>query len=443
MKPGLIRSLAGLLILISIDACTLPYSSPRLSPPTADFPGINDALILSGSNKTVDVVLVHGMCTHTPEWVTDTNQALAKALQMTLDGDNKPIPIGNLIAGQPAKNTAQLYVHHLTGRGYTVNTFAILWSPISDAAKAKLCYDSSAGNANCPAAGDATTGKRVLANRYLKETLLDNCLADAVYYAGNDGRNALQTAIRQGVSTALFGDPTDLCGTSSSAQRRRPLHAESRTPIVFITESLGSKMLYDTLVETLNTCDIAGHAEFSEALQGPIEVFMAANQLPILSLAYSPRVSAHRAKDLSKTPDVIPTIAAPALGPVLDVIGLSPGGGVPSSSVRRTMLAPDGQPSTLTPKWVVAFSDPNDLFSYTLRSLMCTSDDDCAKPNGTQFSDVLVSNDRSYLFVIENPETAHTTYLNRTAIGIGQQVEKLIVCGGQAFVKGCEPPPGS
>jgi hypothetical protein len=435
---------AILLFLGLLCGCALPYRSPQFLPASADFPGIYDALSES-KDKSVDVVMVHGMCTHDASWVTDTNVALAAALGMTLDTKTEfPVAIGNSADDNPS-HVAQLFSHKITGSGYTVNTYAILWSPISDGAKDKLCYDVSAGNASCAAAsGNYSTGKRVWINRMAKEDLLDNCLADAVYYAGDSGRKLLQSAIREGISTALFGDATDQCGVSASRKRKEKTRPEDRSPLIFITESLGSKMLFDTLVNTANSCHAAGHIEFAQELQRPIEVFMAANQLPILSLADTPRVSKSVIHDLGGNDAArISTESVDVLGPVVDVLSLSATGGIPTQAQRRAATKFPSQSTSLpTLKWVVAFSDPNDVLSYALRPFACRNASTCVDKKGIDFSDVLVSNDWSYFFSFENPYSAHTQYLSRTALGTNQDVTKMIVCGGQAFQHGCEMPGG-
>lgn len=233
MRLNLRTLVSSVLAFVLTSGCTLPYRTPQLFPEGADFPGINDALQMS-STQSVNIVLVHGMCTHDISWVSDTNTALAKELGMSFDSsEGVSIPIGDDVAANMSGAKGLLVEHHLKGNGSTVNTFSILWSPISDAAKSRLCYDVSDGNKTCPAAGNTNTGKRVWVNRYFKENLLDNCLADAVYYAGAPGRTALQSAIREGISVALFGDPHDLCGDSSArgGPRHRAPQARRRSSL--------------------------------------------------------------------------------------------------------------------------------------------------------------------------------------------------------------------
>ncbi len=438
MELRRISIIAIVCMCIQLAACAAPYRTPIFNPEASDFPGIYDALTISETTSSVDVILVHGMCTHKEDWVTKTNQELAEALNMKLEDDSDP-PVLLTDASSPDETSraAKLYVKHMSGFGYTVNTFSILWSPITDDAKAALCFDVSAGNASCSSAGTATTGKRVWANRFLKETMLDNCLADAVYYAGDAGKQKIQTAIRRGVSWVLFGNQDSLCG-EQAAVAMVPGN-RTGTPLVFLTESLGSKMLYDTLENATTSCKTRNLGGLAEALNRPIEVFMAANQMPILSLADAAPGGTSNPNLASETARKAASMnVAPGVSPVIDVLSLSSKGGVPTAAFRTQSDKRKGL-AVIVPKWVVAFSDPNDLFSYTLRSSNCGDGQTCGSVDNINFSDVLVSNDWSYLFLLENPYSAHTEYLNRSASGIGQVVAKMIACGGSNYKESCYP----
>jgi hypothetical protein len=65
---------------------------------------------------------------------------------------------------------------------------------------------------------------------------------------------------------------------------------------------------------------------------------------------------------------------------------------------------------------VVAFTDPNDLLSYRLLPARYTAPD-------VAVADVLVSNDSSWLGLVENPMTAHLDYLANPDVGT------MIACG--------------
>ena len=63
----------------------------------------------------------------------------------------------------------------------------------------------------------------------------------------------------------------------------------------------------------------------------------------------------------------------------------------------------------------MAFSDPNDLLSYTLQT------DRYAREGVTAY--ILVSNAPTYLGLLERPDYAHLDYLSNPGVG------RLIACG--------------
>jgi hypothetical protein len=56
---------------------------------------------------------------------------------------------------------------------------------------------------------------------------------------------------------------------------------------------------------------------------------------------------------------------------------------------------------------VVAFTDPNDFFSFRLKHVA---------PSNVQISNVIVSNDWTYLGILERPDTAHCGYAWNPAV---------------------------
>jgi hypothetical protein len=84
---------------------------------------------------------------------------------------------------------------------------------------------------------------------------------------------------------------------------------------------------------------------------------------------------------------------------------------------------PNRRADTLQRLAVVAFTDPNDLLSYRLLPARYTAPD-------VAVADVLVSNDSTWLGLIENPMTAHLNYL------ANPEVATLIACG-HPRVTGC------
>ncbi|MBE0548487.1 MAG: hypothetical protein IH627_12750 [Rubrivivax sp.] len=165
-------------------------------------------------------------------------------------------------------------------------------------------------------------------------------------------------------------------------------------PIVFISESLGSKVAFDAIYKLQTSPDAAEEAAGVRIFDRFAQVFMGANQLPILALADQDISDGVKARGLSDYP-------ADSLGALLG-----------SRTLRSSVMAQ-------RPLQVVAFTDPNDLLSYALaRSTSEISFD---------VIDVIVSNESTLFGLFERPDTAHTGYLKN---GV---VTKLIACG----TKGC------
>jgi hypothetical protein len=70
----------------------------------------------------------------------------------------------------------------------------------------------------------------------------------------------------------------------------------------------------------------------------------------------------------------------------------------------------------------VAFTDPNDLLSYTLPPQQYAQ-------LGVTVYNILVSNAPTYLGLLERPDTAHLEYLNNPDVG------RLIACGQPASAR--------
>jgi hypothetical protein len=165
-------------------------------------------------------------------------------------------------------------------------------------------------------------------------------------------------------------------------------------PVMYLSESLGSKVLGDALV-----CSTPAVAErVYPQLARTSHLFLGANQIPLLNLGHRgpgcPAVLARR----DRTP-----------------LGLRPGdGGVHglaelikrAQSVRAEFVA--------EPTIVVAFTDPNDLLSYTVAS------DDFG---GLPVVNVIVSNDWTWFGAFENPLTAHEGYR------VNDDVTDILRCG--------------
>jgi predicted alpha/beta hydrolase family esterase len=168
--------------------------------------------------------------------------------------------------------------------------------------------------------------------------ILNDVGPDPMIYV-TDQENLILTATQQSICWMLAsgeGDEIDddqstVCGVSSLSR----LSSLEKYNIVFITHSLGSRIIMDALgeiVETLNDEQIvAGHPALISKMQAKeMTVFMLSNQMPLLQIG----------------------LPAPAV--VGQIAGYCREGG--QNFARRAFKKLD----------IVAFTDPNDLLSYSI-----------------------------------------------------------------------------
>jgi len=159
------------------------------------------------------------------------------------------------------------------------------------------------------------------------------------------------------------------------------------SPLVVISHSMGSKILFDTLLRMSEETP-GSHAPLvaQQAVDRMRFLVMAANQIPLLSLADQQITAA----TLASAPDSLQLLL-------------------------QKRLAEKGRTADrhLT---LVAFTDPNDLLSYTLPPEKYARE-------GITVYNILVSNAPTYLGLLERPDHAHLEYLNNPDVG------RLIACG--------------
>lgn len=380
---------AALSLVVTLSGCSKPYLHPQADPQNSTFPGILDVLAVTNH---VHVLLIHGMCTHDPSWVTATNASLKSALNLS---QTKPAEIIQL-----GSEGAQLYITELSSGPRVVKTFAILWSPIDAPAKKTLCYDASESTPLCEAPFSRI---RASVNSKLKSQILDDCLSDAMYYIGEDGGQKIREAVKEAVVMALSG------GRPSRTHELSTL-SEETAPLFVISESLGSKILFDSIIELANQSESARNA-MAVALSRMVEIYMAANQLPIMSLAYKARLASPGGARVEER------VLASPISELAQIAVLRKFGRQTAQAAGRTTLPEESLR-------VIAFSDPNDLLSYTLSQTN-------VGVTGIDITDVLVSNDFTWFGLFENPLTAHEGY------GDNDVFKRVIRCGSKGVREPC------
>jgi hypothetical protein len=354
-------------VLGSLAACSTPYNRPVLVQDSATFPGIA-AVIAQNDARTVDVILVHGMCTHTASWADSAIDSLSAWIDANYKGKAGEAP--------PAATKSGIDVVQRTEQiaGGTVRYHGLIWSPLTAGLKQQLAYDNTGTPSDC-VAGAECKPVRAHFNGLLKDKLLNDCLSDAMIYEGRS-HAALKQAMIDTVSRVLED--------SEARAGHQP------GPLVVIAESLGSKMLFDALSAMLQPDAPPRLRELGQRTSRRLAlVFMAGNQIPILALAEQ---------------QTAPTGAA-----TLDSLQRF-------LTLRRLQPAPLPKSQVLSKLAVVAFTDPNDLLSYRLLPARYAGPD-------VTVADVLVSNANTWLGMLEDPFAAHLDYMKNAEVG------GMIACG--------------
>lgn len=223
------RLLSLLASVTLMAACSTTITVPEFATANgADehFAGVADLL---DNDRPVDVLFVHGMCTHDATWppmaVQGLYESLSGAGDVTLD------------AVRVEGTGITLYQQTLTVPGGKLRANAILWSPLTTPLKAQLCYDQTNKSPTCPPveARKVYPYPRATANRILKDGVLDDCLSDVMIYQGkarDEISGQMQKAIVQ--ATATSGGKAGPLDFVAAAAAVAP-----STPLVVIADSLG------------------------------------------------------------------------------------------------------------------------------------------------------------------------------------------------------------
>jgi hypothetical protein len=268
------------------------------------------------------------------------------------------------------RDGASLRTERITVQSATIDVKFLSWSPLTAASKEAMAYDRATAN------GGEYPYVRAALNRELKYGLVNDCLTDVVTYGGPSGstiRHAAEEAVCDTLGGRYDGEDCDIA------------REEVPGALAFITESLGSKLLFDAILEVWADGENSGDRHMKErvahGLAATRMMYLMANQLALLDHAGP---AAGRGGAAAARPTTGRTT-----GDVFDLL----------AGLHRQ--APSGTP----PLTLVAFSDPNDLLSYRIvpRHLGRVSKD-------VRVVNVVVSNDTTYFNYVERPDNAHCGY---------------------------------
>ena len=276
---------------------------------------------------------------------------------------------GNLPDPMALAYGAQLYTVTLSDATRRVQFSAVIRSPISSEAKKTLCYDVNQVTSMCTASASFSKDHRAYLNGYGKSAILDDLLSDATLYIGDEGGRRIREAVEDALLRALSTDGTTLAQLEAGA-----VATSKSEPLFVVSESLGSKIIIDSLQELETNKKAAEFAKNTRSHTGAL--FLLANQVPLLNLGA-------RGNSTSGTPDAYAHLKAFATAR--------------TSSRQEHSLAQ-------VPIHIVAFSDPNDLLTYQLPKDSLSRDD-------AIIINIIVSNDATYLWLIESPAAAHENYI--------------------------------
>ena len=345
------------------------------------LPGIDD---LFADKRVVKVMMVHGVGTHRPGYATRIRENLALKLGLDVfsrrdknitlvDPEDKKTVIGNLRVTRMQNDDASkdMVFYELT------------WSKNTSAQKRILDYDTSG----------LYEHKRTPFNHTMKK-FLDDVIPDPEIYL-TDKRGYILNATKQATCWMLSRswdqlqlEQKQVCEVSSYSQIKNL----SRDNIIFITHSLGSKILMDSLTDIVNTVasaevrqDVAQHRDarliIDDLKNKEMTVFMLANQLPLLQTAGGkPQVT----------------------------------GQIPAYCHTKGKHYNDRVFKRVN---VVAFSDPNDLLSYGITQDFVDNYLDSRMCPAVTNVNINIAEEISVFGAgVVNPVTAHTEYDNDTRV---------------------------
>jgi len=373
-------------------------------------PGPDGTPVFSGlrdhfrNHEALHLVQVHGMGMHTAPMSCSAGginvglqRALARELEMVeiaADAKAQPIVVGSTHAGT---YTTRLFAGRVDGQDRRLYASCITWSETSRAVKLRMLELKDApGRKDDFHEQNPNERHRAPLNRYGKR-FVNRSLSDPVLYAGPFGGFIRETvwAGMQQVRDSHVRLRTRALKSMADAEAGRASMVAAQgdgdpadMPTVVLSDSLGSRIVFDTLCARQDTCGgrpptLAATVDAeTRAVAGRItasirSVYMLANQLPLMELA---------------------TLQAPADDVPLSTHLSQIECGLPMSAAMEAKRRDD-------PVEIVAFTDPNDLLSYHLGEDFRRR---CGQ--GLRIVNVTTPNARlRWLFVATDPAKAHSS----------------------------------
>jgi len=345
-----------------------------------EFSGVEGGLDpQSGAPKTARLIIVHGIGAQQPGYSERLQRNLV--IRLGLDRIDPTVKTISLRAPPDAKTTppnvplGSLRISRYTNaKGAELLTFELTWAELLDAERKAIAFDDYGVSAKA----------RAEINVSLK-TLI-NSFTDPLAYNGSRG-DIVRGSMLQTLCWVARGEWNDYPASSAETCNWRDTKRNviQRDSIMISTHSLGSRVALDTL-ETLGTLrdSLSRDTNARVALQAldslrdkDVTLFMLANQLPLLQA-----------------------------GQPIPVVSKQPGlyCGMGASKMRERWF------KSLS---IIAFSDPNDILSYTIPPSFTADFMDSRLCATTTNVVVAVAKPVSLAVTsIASPQVAHTAYDN-------------------------------
>ena len=340
---------------------------------------------------TTKLLMVHGIGTHHPGYSSRFAENLTRALKLTVTQEEvKEIDLHDHRLA-PGKDLGHLKIHRFFDRAQTRELlfYELTWSAIMEAQKQAIAYDNS---------GEYSY-RRASVNDRMK-VFLNNHISDPLLYSG-PLRELVMLSVLQASCWMNYGEwdqypeyTDQSCSVSKSPEYARQLAEDD---MIIVTHSLGSRIAVDAWQyaaegihseESQRVLEGKGRFDAEEIRnvrlyldgfrQKSVPLYMLANQLPLLQLG-------RERPEFTGKPDQYCT----------------PEGTHYTQRLFKQLR-------------IVAFSDPNDLFSYAIPPKYADENMDarlCPKITNVVLNIAPVNN----LFGLgefANPLTAHNAYDN-------------------------------
>ncbi len=287
------------------------------------FTGLQPQLEVPG--RKMKVLMVHGVGNHLPGYSTEFLEKLTQTLNLPVTAKSyKNITLAS--PGSPEKNLGNLRISRYLNQDKSQELlfYELTWSEITAKDKEVLSYDNS---------GEQSF-RRTEVNDLLKKFSNDTG-PDPIIYLG-EKREDILTAFTQSFCWMVSGDwetlPHEAAHQACSSKNVTPFYNDS---YAFVSHSLGSRITIDGLQRIASLYAEGQNAGYYTAVANvmknkDIPIYMMSNQLPMLQLGRT-------------LPEVTDQAAAYC----------QPSGDKYDGRILRSAH-------------IIAFSDPNDLLSYSL-----------------------------------------------------------------------------